>query len=479
MSPTTRTRIERDSLGERELPDDVYYGIQTARAVENFPISGLKPFPALVMATVQIKKAAARTNSELGALDPKIGGAIEAAADEVLSGELRDQFVVDPFQAGAGTSHNMNANEVLSNRGAELLGGKKGDYSLVHPNDHVNMGQSTNDVFPTAMRLAALELVGGLLKSLEALAASFRNKAAEFDHIVKSGRTHLQDAVPVRLGQEFGAYSTAMSKNARRIAQASDELRELGLGGTAAGTGLNAAPGYRRRVVEELGRLTGEPLRQTGDYFESMQSMSPFVSVSGAIRTLATDVIRIANDLRLLSSGPNTGLGEITLPPVQPGSSIMPGKVNPVMAEMTNMVCFQVIGNDATIAASAQAGQLELNVMMPVIAFDLLMSLTVMKNALDVLRERCVDGITANEGRSRWYVENSVSLVTALNSRIGYARAAEIAKRAIARGKTIREVITEENLLAPEEVSDVLDTYAMTEYQQEPGVGSGENSPAK
>jgi len=469
MSPSSQTRIERDSLGERELPGDVYYGIQTARAVENFPISGLRPYPSFVAATVRIKKAAARVNSELGALDSKIAGAIEAAADEVLSGKLRDQFVVDPFQAGAGTSHNMNANEVLANRGIELLGGEKGDHSIIHPNDHVNMGQSTNDVIPTAMRLAALELVSALLKSLDALAGSFQKKASEFDHIVKSGRTHLQDAVPVRLGQEFGAYATAMRKNARRIEQASDELRELGLGGTAAGTGLNAAPGYRERVVRELSRLTGEPLRQTGDYFESMQSMSPFVFLSGALKTLATDCIRIANDLRLLSSGPNTGLGEIALPPVQPGSSIMPGKVNPVMAEMTNMVCFQVIGNDVTITSSAQAGQLELNVMMPVIAFDLLMSLTIMTNALDVLRERCIDGITANEERNRWYVENSVSLVTALNTRIGYAKAAEIAKRAIARGKTIREAITEENLMAPEEVADVLDTYAMTEYRDEPG----------
>ncbi|HVF92602.1 MAG TPA: aspartate ammonia-lyase [Blastocatellia bacterium] len=474
MSPSTQTRTERDSLGERELPDNVYYGIQTARAVENFPISGLKPFPSFVTATVQIKKAAARVNSALGALDPKIAGAIESAADEVLSGKLREQFVVDPFQAGAGTSHNMNANEVLANRGAELLGGKKGDYSSIHPNDHVNMGQSTNDVIPTAMRLAALDLVKALLESLDSLAGSFQDKASEFDHIVKSGRTHLQDAVPVRLGQEFGAYATAMRKNSGRIAQAADELRELGLGGTAAGTGLNAVPGYREGVVQELSRITGEPLRRTNDYFESMQSMSPFVLLSGALKTLATDLIRIANDLRLLSSGPNTGLGEIALPPVQPGSSIMPGKVNPVMAEMTGMVCFQVIGNDATIATAAQAGQLELNVMMPVIAFDLLMSLTILTNALNVLRERCVDDITANEERCRWYVENSVSLVTALNTRIGYAKAAEIAKRAIARGKTIRETITEESLLAPEEVADVLDTYAMTGHDDDPAKASDE-----
>jgi aspartate ammonia-lyase len=405
-------------------------------------------------------------NAELGALDPKIAQAIEAAADEVLAGNFLDQFVVDPFQAGAGTSHNMNTNEVLANRAIELLGGRKGDYSIVHPNDHVNMGQSTNDVFPTAMRLAAMEMVGKLTIQLDKLAFAFRRKAIEFDHIVKSGRTHLQDAVPVRLGQEFGAYSVAVSKNIERIIKAKDELREIGLGGTAAGTGLNAVAGYRKRVVEELSRITGEALRPTADYFESMQSLSPFVVLSGALRTLATDVIRIANDLRLLSSGPNTGFAEINLPPVQPGSSIMPGKVNPVMAEMTDMVCFQVIGNDTAIAFAAQAGQLELNVMMPVVAFNLLMSLTILTSDMRVFRELCVEGITANEDRCRWYVENSVSLVTALNPKIGYARAAEIAKRAISKGKTIRETIIDEKLLTPEETAEAMDTYAMTEHEQ-------------
>jgi aspartate ammonia-lyase len=468
MSPSIQPRIERDSLGERELPADVYYGIQTARAIENFPISGWKPYPSLVTATVQIKKAAARVNVSLGVLVPRLGQAIEAAADEVLAGELRDQFVVDPFQAGAGTSHNMNANEVLANRAIELLGGERGDYSIVHPNDHVNMSQSTNDVFPTAMRLAALELAGSLLATLDLLADSLRQKAVEFDQIVKSGRTHLQDAVPVRLGQEFRAYATAVTKNASRISNAVDELREIGLGGTAGGTGLNAAPGYRRLIVEELGGITNQKLRATEDYFESMQSMSPFVGLSSALRTLASDTIRITNDLRLLSSGPNTGLAEISLPAVQPGSSIMPGKVNPVIAEMTGMVCFQVMGNDLVIATAAQAGQLELNVMMPVITFDLLMSLTILTNALAVLRVRCVEGITANEERCRWYVEHSVSLVTALNPKIGYARAAEIAKRALAKGKTIRETIEEEGLLTPEELAEVMDTRAMTDCEEGP-----------
>jgi aspartate ammonia-lyase len=479
MSPLTQTRKESDSLGEREISADAYYGIQTARAIENFPISGLRPYPELVTATVRIKRAAATANRKLGALDPRIAGAIEAAADEVLSGALREHFVVDPFQAGAGTSHNMNANEVLANRAIELLGGEKGDYRLVHPNDHVNMAQSTNDVFPTAMRLSSLELVERLVREMQSLRDSLRAKAAEFDRIVKSGRTHLQDAVPVRLGQEFGAYSTAIDKNIRRVELASDELREIGLGGTAAGTGLNAPPGYRKLVVEELSELTGQKLRPTGDYFESMQSMSPFGLLSSTLKVFATDLVRIANDLRLVSSGPNTGLAEIALPPVQPGSSIMPGKVNPVIAEMTGMVCFQVIGNDAAITSAAQAGQLELNVMMPVIAFNLLMSLSILISDLRVLRERCVDGITANEERCRWYVEHSVSLVTALNPRIGYARAAEIAKRAIKSGKTIRETLMEEGSMSPEEIEKVMDTYSMTTESSESRKQSGESSESR
>ena len=468
MSPSTHTRIERDSLGEREIPAAAYYGIQTARAIENFPISGWKPYPSLVTATIQVKKAAARVNFRLGALEPRLARAIEAAADEVLEGKLRDQFVVDPFQAGAGTSHNMNANEVLANRAIELLAGQKGNYLVVHPNDHVNMAQSTNDVIPTAMRLAALELEGRLIETLDELGDSLRRKAREFDGIIKSGRTHLQDAVPVRLGQEFGGYAVAVNKNKRRVAHAAEELKEIGLGGTAAGTGLNAPPGYRKLVVEELSAITGIQLRPTTDYFESMQSLSPFVMLSGALRTLATDVIRIAADLRLLGSGPNTGLAEINLPAVQPGSSIMPGKVNPVMAEMTGMVCFQVIGNDLVIANAAQAGQLELNVMMPVVAFNLLMSLTILTNALNALRERCIDGIIANEERCRWYFEHSVALVTALNPKIGYAKAAEIAKQAIASGKTIREAIADAGMFTAREIEELMDARAMTEYNDEP-----------
>jgi aspartate ammonia-lyase len=454
-------------MGERQVPADAYYGIQTLRAVENFPISGWKPFPSFINATIKVKKAAVRTNRALGVLDARIAGAIETACDEILAGELRDQFVVDPFQAGAGTSHNMNANEVIANRAIELLGGERGDYSIVHPNDHVNMSQSTNDVIPTAMRLAALEQEAELTAELHGLSNSFTEKEAEFYDIVKSGRTHLQDAVPIRLGQEFGAYAEAVHKSILRITEAADELTKIGLGGTAVGTGLNAPAGYRERVAGELAAimapvLAGERrLSPAGDYFEAMQSMAPFVSLSGALRTLATDLIRICGDLRILASGPNTGLAEINLPAVQPGSSIMPGKVNPVMAEMTTMVCYQVIGNDIVITCAAQAGQLELNVMMPVIAFNLLMSIQVLTNATRVLREKCIDGITANEARSRWYAEHSVALVTALSPRIGYAKAAELAKLAIRAGKTVREVMVATGMYTSEE-ADLLIQEALS-----------------
>ena len=464
MPTSTNERVERDALGERRIPENAYYGVQTARAVENFPITGWRPYESLVTATIQIKKAAARVNASLGALSPEIAGAIECACDEILGGAFRDQFIVDPFQAGAGTSHNMNANEVLANRAIEILGGKKGDYTRVHPNDHVNMSQSTNDVFPAAMRLAALDRVGPLIKTLGGLADSLQRKAGEFDEVVKSGRTHLQDAVPVTLGQEFSGYEAAVRKNIKRIQTAADGCREIGLGGTAVGTGLNAPAGFRSRIVRELEVLTAGSLVPASNYFEAMQSVAPVVELSGALRTLATDIIRIANDLRLLSSGPYTGLAEITLPGVQPGSSIMPGKVNPVMAEMIDMVCFQVIGNDLTVTMAAQAGQLELNVMMPVIAFDLLMSMTILTNGLRVFADKCIDGITADRERSREYAERSAALVTALSPRIGYARAAEIAKKAVASGKTIRQIIAEESLMSAEEAAEVLDTTKMTEY---------------
>lgn len=458
-----KTRTEKDSLGERRIAENAYYGVQTDRAVENFPISGLKPKPAYVEATVQIKKAAAVVNRELGLLDRKIADAIVAAADEVLTGALREWWVVDVYQAGAGTSHNMNTNEVLANRAIEILGGTKGDYSRVNPNDHVNMAQSTNDVCPTAIRIGTLMMVDGLLPRLQQLAEAFEAKAKEFDPIVKSGRTHLADAVPVRLGQEFGAWGSNMRKHFLSIEHAADQCRELGIGGTAAGTGLNAHPRYRTMMVEQLNKQLKYRFRMTDNYFEAMQSLRPMVELSGAIRNLAQDLIRISNDIRLLGSGPKTGLFEISLPAVQPGSSIMPGKVNPVMAEMMNMVCFQVIGCDTTVLLAAQAGQLELNVMMPVVAFNLLHEIEILGSAIGAFTSFCVNGIGANADRCRKYAEGSMSIVTVLNPHIGYANAAEIAKEYLASGKPIRDLVLEKGLLTPEKLEEVFDLGGMTE----------------
>ena len=456
-------RVEKDSLGERMIPADAYYGVQTHRALENFPISGLKPKPSYVEATVHVKKAAAKVNKELGLLDPKKADAIVKAADEVLGGKLREWFVVDVYQAGAGTSHNMNANEVVANRAVEILGGKKGDYSIVHPNDHVNMAQSTNDVCPTAIRIGALLEVRKMVPKLEKLEQALRKKAGQFDHIVKSGRTHLQDAVPVRLGQEFSGYSANLKKHRENILRASEACKELGIGGTAAGTGLNAHPKFRPMMVKELSGQLGFDFRMAEDYFEAMQSLRPMVEVSGAVRGLAQDLIRIANDLRLLSSGPKTGLAEIVLPPVQPGSSIMPGKVNPVMAEMLDMVCFQVIGCDTTVLLSAQAGQLELNVMMPVVAWNLLHEIEILGASMDVFSRFCVEGITANEERCRMYAEASMSVVTVLNPHIGYAKAAEVAKEYLMSGKSIRQIVQDKRLLSKEKLDEVFDLAGMTE----------------
>jgi aspartate ammonia-lyase len=458
-----RTRTESDSLGERQIPIDAYYGVQTHRAIENFPVSGLKPKPSYVEATIHIKKAAAKVNKSLGLLDAKIANAIVRAADEILGGKLRDWFVVDVYQAGAGTSHNMNANEVIANRAIEILGGKKGNYSIVHPNDHVNMAQSTNDVIPTAIRIGALLEVKKLLPALEMLERALAQKAREFNRVLKSGRTHLQDAVPMRLGQEFGGYAANIRKHTRSIEVAAETSKELGIGGTAAGTGLNAQPKYRHLMVKELSSQLGLKFRMAEDYFEAMQSLRPMVELSGALRNLAQDLIRIANDLRLLSSGPKTGLAEINLPPVQPGSSIMPGKVNPVMAEMLDMVCFQVIGCDTTIVLAAQAGQLELNVMMPVVAWNLLHEIEILTNSVEVFRKSCVEGIEANEERCRAYAEASMSIVTVLNPHIGYAKAAEIAKEYLASGKTIRELLLEKGWLTSKQLDRILDLRRMTE----------------
>ena len=460
------TRIEKDSLGEMEVPADSYYGAQTARAVHNFPISGLKPHPAFVWATVIIKKCAARANMATGRLPDEIGRAIEAAADEILSGRFADQFVVDPFQAGAGTSHNMNANEVLANRALELLGRSRGDFSTLHPNDHVNMAQSTNDVIPTAIRLASLEMLDPLLEVLEGLERALAAKGSEFDHILKSGRTHLQDAVPIRLGQEFNAYAVAIRKNREGLESCIPALLELGIGGTAVGTGLNAEPAYISAIIEELAVATGFPVIASADLFEAMQNMDPFLALSSALRRTAVTLGRIANDLRLLTSGPRTGFDEIRLPAVQPGSSIMPGKINPSMAEMTNMVCFQVMGCDQAVMLAVQAGQLELNVMMPLIAWNLTFSLELLRNCVQKFTDSCITGIVANEARCRKYLEDSLGLVTVLAPSIGYNAAAEVAKESVASGRSIREIVLVNRLMPEAE----LDEAMRPEHLTEPGL---------
>ncbi len=459
-------RIERDPLGELAVPAAALYGVQTERARRNFPISGLRPLPAFVDAVVRIKKAAALANRETGRLEPRLADAIVRAADEVLAGEHRGQFVVDVYQAGAGTSHNMNCNEVLANRANELLGAARGTYAPVHPNDHVNMAQSTNDVIPTAIRLGALALLPDLLGSLDALAAALEDKGRAFDHVVKSGRTHLQDATPIRLGQEFAAWGATVRRGAVRLTRAADELRELGIGGTAVGTGLNAEPAYPALVVKHLGAITGAELRVGTDRVQLMQSLGDVAAFSGTLRALALDLGKLANDLRLLASGPRTGLAEITLPAVQPGSSIMPGKVNPSIAEMVNQVCYQVLGNDHTVALACEAGQLELNVMMPVIAHNLLFAMGILTSATRVLAERCVAGIEADEEACRHWLERSPALVTALAPRIGYAEAARLAKEALAKGVTVRQLVEDKGLLGGRDLEEVLDYRKMTE----PGV---------
>ena len=457
------TRTEKDSLGDRQIPADAYYGVQTDRAIENFPISGLKPKTSYVEATVHIKRAAADVNKALGLLDGKKADAIIQASDEILSGKMREWFVVDVYQAGAGTSHNMNANEVIANRAIEILGGKKGDYSIVSPNDHVNMAQSTNDVCPTAIRIGALMEVQKLLLVLNDLEKAFLDKGKEFDHIVKSGRTHLMDAVPVRLGQEFKAYGVNIRKHRQAIERGAESCKELGIGGTATGTGLNAHPQYRSMMVDRLTKQVGVQFKMAEDYFESMQSLRPMVELSNAIRNFAQDLSRICNDIRLLGSGPKTGLLEINLPAVQPGSSIMPGKVNPSMVEMMNMVCFQVIGCDTTVLMAAQAGQLELNVMMPVVAFNLLHELEILRTSVKVLISFCIKGLTANAERCQMFAENSTSIVTVLNPHIGYLKAAEIAKEYLKSGKPIRQLVLEKGLLTEDQLNKIFDLRGMTE----------------
>ena len=457
------SRTERDPLGERAVPADAYYGIQTARALENFPISGLRAPALLVDATVLIKKAAALANVTLGRLQPHLGNAITEAADEVLDGRLRDQFVVDVYQAGAGTSHNMNANEVIANRAAELLGGARGEYHLVHPNDHVNMGQSTNDVFPTATRLALLLGHRDLVVSARALATALAVKAKEFDDVLKVGRTHLQDAVPMTMGQEFGGYAACIDRAANDLERTSVQLQELNLGATAVGTGLNAGDDYTTIAIGHLSKLTALTLLPAVDRFRVTQSMGDVLAYSGAMRRLSVELSKIASDLRLLSSGPRAGLAEIRLPAVQPGSSIMPGKVNPSIPEMVNQVCYQVIGCDTTVCIAAEAGQLELNVMMPVMAWNALHSSTILRNAMAVLRSRCVEGITVDAERCRELLDRSTAVATALSPYIGYAKTAEIAKASVQTGRSIRDLVLEQGLMDAAQLDQILSPGAMTQ----------------
>ncbi len=457
------TRLEKDSLGQKEVPAHAYYGIQTARAVENYPISGLRAHPTLIRAIAMVKEAAALANRELGLIDAKTANAIIQAAKEVQQGKWDEHFVVDVFQAGAGVSFHMNSNEVIANRASELLGGARGEYKHVHPNDHVNYGQSTNDVFPTAMRLATLLELGKLYPVLAGLIAALEEKGKEFHNILKSGRTHMQDAVPMRLGQEFTAYASAIRRAQKAIEQQSEFLREIGLGGSAVGTGINTHPDYRHKAIAELSRISGQKLHATDDMRYAMQSNIAMSSVSSALRNLALEVIRISNDLRLLSSGPNTGLAEINLPALQPGSSIMPGKINPVMPELAAMVSFQVVGYDTAVALAVQAGQLELNVMMPTMVYSVLTSITIMTNMLRQLTDFCIKGITVNEQRTQQYVQSTVSLATALNPYIGYAKAAEIAKESVKTGKSIIEIARERGELTEDQIKEILDPARMTE----------------
>jgi aspartate ammonia-lyase len=460
---TTGFRIEKDPLGEKQVPDSALYGVQTLRARENFPISGLRPLEPFVVAQVWIKKAAALTHKQTGRLDAKLADAIVKAADEVLAGQHRDHFIVDPYQAGAGTSHNMNVNEVLANRANEILGGKRGEYKPVHPNDHVNMAQSTNDTIPTNIRLACLSRLGALVEAFRGLRDALLAKGREFDDVVKAGRTHLQDAMPIRLGQEFTAYAGSIDRGTKRVIETADYLKDLGIGGSAVGTGVTVEKEYPALMNKYLRDMTKLDLRVGADRIQLMQSMGDVAGFSAALRVLALDMSKIASDLRLMAMGPRTGIDEIRLPAVQPGSSIMPGKVNPSIPEMVNQVCFQVVGCDTTVSISAEHGQLELNVMMPVIAFNVLLSMQILTNSATVLTEKCVKGIEANREMNEYWVERSAALATALAPQIGYARAAEISKRSVKEGMLIRDLVRKEGILPEDQVDEVLDLKKMTE----------------
>lgn len=456
-------RVEKDSIGTKDVPENVYYGVQSLRAAENFHITGLNMHPEIINSLAYIKKAAAITNCEAGLLDKRRTQAIVQACDEILEGKFREDFIVDPIQGGAGTSLNMNANEVIANRAIEILGGKKGDYSVVNPNDHVNCGQSTNDVIPTAGKMTSLRLLKKLKKQLLRLHSALEQKADEFDGVIKMGRTQLQDAVPIRLGQEFKAYSVAILRDLNRMDKAMDEMRTLNMGGTAVGTGLNADESYLRRIVPNLSEISGMDLVQAYDLIDATQNLDSFVAVSGAVKACAVTLSKIANDLRLMSSGPRAGFGEINLPAKQNGSSIMPGKVNPVIPEVVNQVAFNAIGNDMTITMAAEAGQLELNAFEPIIFYCLFQSIDTIAYAVNTFVDNCVIGITANETRCHYFVENSVGIITAICPYVGYQKAAEIAKEAIKTGESVRKLIIEKGLLTKKQMDEIMDPVQMTE----------------
>ncbi|PFA70320.1 aspartate ammonia-lyase [Bacillus sp. AFS015802] len=462
INVTNGFRIEKDFLGEKEVPENVYYGIQTLRAVENFPITGYKIHKEMIDALAVVKKAAALANMETTRLYDGIGQAIVQAADEILEGKFHEFFIVDPIQGGAGTSINMNANEVIANRALELMSHRKGEYGKVSPNSHVNMSQSTNDVFPTVIHISTLKLLEKLLDTMEHMLNAFKQKAQEFDHVIKMGRTHLQDAVPIRLGQEFEAYSRVVERDIKRIGRTRDHLYEVNMGATAVGTGLNADPVYIKSVVKHLAEISGLPLTGAEHLVDATQNTDAYTEVSAALKVCMTNMSKIANDLRLMASGPRAGLGEISLPSRQPGSSIMPGKVNPVMPELINQVAFQVMGNDQTISLASEAGQLELNVMEPVLVFNLLQSISIMNNAFRSFTDNCLVGIEANETRMKEYVENSVGIITAVNPHLGYEVVSRIAREAILKGKSVRELCLEYDVLTEEELDLILNPYEMT-----------------
>ncbi|PGB02602.1 aspartate ammonia-lyase [Bacillus toyonensis] len=462
MIATKDIRIEKDFLGEKEVPSVAYYGVQTLRAVENFPITGYRIHPSLITAMAIVKKAAALANMDTGYLAKDIGREIAEAAQEIVEGKFHDQFIVDPIQGGAGTSINMNTNEVIANRALERMGYEKGEYTKISPNTHVNMAQSTNDAFPTGIHIATLMMLEELLITMEELHSAFRTKAKEFDHVIKMGRTHLQDAVPIRLGQEFEAYSRVLERDIKRIKQSRQHLYEVNMGATAVGTGLNANPTYIEQVVKHLRTFSGFPLIGAEHLVDATQNTDAYTEVSAALKVCMMNMSKIANDLRIMASGPRVGLAEIQLPARQPGSSIMPGKVNPVMAEVINQVAFQVIGNDHTICLASEAGQLELNVMEPVLVFNLIQSISIMNNGFRVFREYCIKGITANEELLKQYVEKSVGIITAVNPHIGYEAASRIAREAIETGKSVRELCLEHGVLTEEELDIILDPFEMT-----------------